>query len=105
MWAWSMLLLAGFFEVAWAYYLKSSQGLSQLIPTVLFVVTLSISMGLLGFSVRTIPLGVAYPVWTGVGAVGSVLVGSMLFSEPLGALKLLFLALIVVGIVGLKAVS
>ena len=105
MWAWSMLLLAGFFEVAWAYYLKSSQGLSQLIPTVLFVVTLSISMGLLGFSVRTIPLGVAYPVWTGVGAVGSVLVGSMLFSEPLGALKLLFLALIVVGIVGLKALS
>ena len=105
MWAWGMLLLVGFFEVAWAYYLKSSQGLSLLIPTVLFIVTLSISMGLLGFSVRTIPLGVAYPVWTGVGAVGSVLVGSLLFAEPLGAMKLLFLALIVVGIIGLKAVA
>lgn len=105
MWAWSMLLVAGLFEVAWAYYLKASQGLSLLIPTLLFVVTLSISMGLLGFSVRTIPLGVAYPVWTGVGAVGSVVVGSLLFAEPLGALKLLFLGFIVVGIIGLKAVS
>lgn len=103
--AWISLLVAGIFEVAWAYYLKASQGLSLLVPSLLFLLTLTVSMGLLGFSVRSIPLGVAYPIWTGVGAVGSVVVGALFFHEPLGALKVLFLVLIVSGIVGLKAIN
>ena len=103
--AWIALLVAGIFEVAWAYYLKASQGLSLLVPSLLFLLTLTVSMGLLGFSVRSIPLGVAYPIWTGVGAVGSVFVGTLFFHEPLGALKVLFLVLIVSGIVGLKAIN
>lgn len=103
--AWIALFVAGIFEVAWAYYLKASQGLSLLVPSLLFLLTLTLSMGLLGFSVRSIPLGVAYPIWTGVGAVGSVVVGSVFFHEPLGTLKILFLVLIVSGIVGLKAIN
>ena len=102
--AWIALIVAGVFEVLWAYYLKASAGLTIVKPAILFVVTLAISMGLLGFSVRSIPLGVAYPIWTGVGAVGSVVVGSLFFAEPLTALKVLFLAFIVVGIIGLKAI-
>ena len=103
--AWAALVVAGCFEVIWAYYLKASQGLTLILPSMLFVVTLVISMGLLGFSVRTIPLGVAYPVWTGVGAVGSVVVGALFFAEPMSAAKGLFLALIIAGILGLKTLD
>lgn len=102
---WLILIIAGLFEVAWAYYLKRSDGFSHLLYSSLFLVTLGISMGLLAFSLKSIPIGIAYPIWTGIGAVGSVLVGYFLFKEPMTSLKVLFTVLILVGIIGLKSVS
>jgi quaternary ammonium compound-resistance protein SugE len=103
--SWSALLFAGLFEVVWAYYLKSSKGLTLLTPSILFVITLFISMALLAYSVRTIPLGIAYPVWTGIGAIGAVIAGAVFFREEVGVLKFVFLALILIGIIGLKMSS
>lgn len=100
--AWIALLVAGVSEIVWAYCLKKSAGFTLLWPTVGFLGFLGVSMGLLAWSLRHIPLGVAYPVWTGVGAVGSVMVGIWLFSEPLGLMKAFFVGLILIGIVGLK---
>ncbi len=100
--AWILLLIAGLFEVIWAYFMKKSAGFSVLVPSVLFGVTLLISMVLLGLAIRTIPMSIAYPVWTGIGAVGSVLVGFFLLGEKLTPLSMVFLCLVVIGIVGLK---
>jgi len=102
---WMALLAAGLFEVVWAIYLKNSKGFTELFPTIMFLITLFISMVLLAFSMKTIPIGVAYPVWTGIGAVGTVLVGIFLFKEGVSAPKMFFLTLILVGIVGLKISS
>ena len=100
--AWIFLVIAGFFEVLWAYFMKKSEGFTVLVPSALFVVTLLVSMLLLGFAIRSIPMSVAYPVWTGIGAVGSVLVGFFFLAEKLTPLSMVFLALVVIGIVGLK---
>ncbi|MFA6237248.1 MAG: multidrug efflux SMR transporter [Bacteriovorax sp.] len=102
---WILLIVAGIFEVVWAIFLKNSKGFTQIIPTALFGLTLFISMWLLSTSLRTIPLSVAYPVWTGIGAVGSVLVGVMLFGESASVPKLLFVSLILIGVIGLKVVG
>lgn len=102
---WILLIVAGLFEVAWAYFLKVSDGFSNITNTVLFLITLGLSMWLLALSLRTIPIGIAYPVWTGVGAVGAVVIGTLFFKEPMGMLKFLFLAMIVCGILGLKIFS
>jgi quaternary ammonium compound-resistance protein SugE len=102
---WWALILAGLGEVAWIFFMKKSQGFSNLNFTMLFVISLVASMALLGLAVRQIPVSVAYPVWTGIGAVGSVVLGVMLFSEPLGLLKGLCVLLILMGIIGLKATS
>lgn len=103
--AWLILFLAGLCEVVWAYALKESRGFSRLAPTALFVVSLAASMGLLAWSLRSLPLSLAYPIWTGIGAVGSVVVGVLLFSETLSPMKLVFLFLLVSGIIGLKTVN
>lgn len=103
--SWTALIAAGLFEVVWAIYLKNSKGFSELIPTIMFLITLFISMGLLAYSMRAIPIGIAYPVWTGIGAIGTVLVGIFLFKEGAGMGKLFFLFLILVGIIGLKISS
>ena len=102
---WTALIAAGFFEVVWAYFLKSSKGFTEVIPTVLFVITLFVSMGLLAYSMRNIPIGIAYPVWTGIGAVGTVIVGIVLFKEGVNFQKILFLSFIMIGIIGLKITS
>lgn len=103
--SWFSLIIAGLFEVVWAIFLKNSKGFSELIPSILFIVTLVISMVLLAYSMRSLPLGIAYPVWTGIGAVGSVLVGIVFFKEGANPQKIIFLLLILIGIIGLKLSS
>ena len=100
--AWIILFIAGLFEIGWAVGLKYTVGFTRPIPTLLTGVSLVASMGLLGWAVKTLPLGTAYAVWTGVGAVGTAIVGILLFKEPATAGRLVCLALIVSGILGLK---
>lgn len=100
--AWIILIVAGLFEVGWAVGLKLSDGLTKPWPTAFTIVSLILSMGLLGWSIKTLPLGTAYAVWTGIGAVGAAAVGIWLFREPATAARLACLAMIVAGIVGLK---
>lgn len=103
--AWLYLVIAGLLEVGWAIGLKYTAGFTRPLPSVLTIIAMVASMGLLGIAVRTLPLGTAYAVWTGIGTVGSVLLGIALFGEPATVLRILCILLIVVGIVGLKLVS
>ena len=103
--AWVVLFIAGLFEVAWAVGLKYSEGFTRLWPSVFTAVTLALSMFLLGWAVRTLPLGTAYTVWTGIGAIGTVLLGIWLFNEPVTPVRIACIALILAGIVGLKATA
>lgn len=100
--AWLCLLLGGVLECAWAVGLKYTEGFTRPWPSVLTIAAVVGSMWLLAIAARTLPIGTAYPVWVGIGAVGSVLLGALLFKEPLGVRRLVFLTLLVVGIVGLK---
>ena len=100
--AWFILFIAGLFEIGWAVGLKFTEGFTRPIPTLLTGISLVASMGLLGWAVKSLPLGTAYAVWTGVGAVGTAIVGILLFKEPATAGRLVCLALIVSGILGLK---
>lgn len=102
---WIVLFVAGLFEVAWAIGLKYTQGFSRPWPTAATIVAMVISVALLGYAVRSLPVGTAYAVWTGVGAVGTVLLGIVLFGESASAARLVCIALIVAGIIGLKLVS
>jgi len=99
---WLLLLLAGIFEVAWAVGLKYSQGFTRLWPSLGTVVAMAISFGLLAAAMRSLPLGTAYAVWVGIGAVGTVILGVVLFGEPLGVMRATCVGLIVLGLVGLK---
>ena len=103
--AWVLLFLAGLLEVAWAVGLKYTDGFTRPLPTAGVVVAMIGSVVLLAIAVRTLPLGTAYAVWTGIGTAGAVLLGILLFSEPASFLRLLFVGLIVAGIVGLKLVT
>jgi quaternary ammonium compound-resistance protein SugE len=100
--AWFILFIAGLFEIGWAVGLKYTEGFSRPIPTLLTAISLVASMGLLGWAVKTLPLGTAYAVWTGIGAVGTAVIGMLLFKEPASAARLVCLTLIVSGILGLK---
>jgi len=100
--AWFILVIAGLFEIGWAVGLKFTEGFSKPIPTLLTGLSLLASMGLLGWAVKTLPLGTAYAVWTGIGAVGTAVIGMLLFKEPASVGRLVCLALIVSGILGLK---
>jgi len=100
--AWIVLFIAGLFETCWAIGLKYTDGFTRLWPSVGTVVAMIVSVVLLGWSMRTLPVGTAYAVWTGIGAVGTVLLGLVLFDEPATAARLGCVALIVAGIVGLK---
>lgn len=102
---WIILLAAGLFEIGWAVGLKYTDGFTRLWPSVGTAVSMIVSVVLLGLAVRTLPLGTAYAVWTGVGTVGTVLLGVVLFSESADPLRLACIGLIVVGIVGLKVVG
>ncbi len=103
--AWTILLVAGLLEVGWAVGLKLSNGLSKPGISALTILAMIASMGLLGVAVRTLPLGTAYAVWTGIGAVGAVLLGILLFNEPATAGRLLCVAAIIGGIIGLKLLT
>lgn len=105
MMAWIILVLAGVFEVAWAVGLKYTEGFTRLLPSVATVVAMAISVGLLALAVKTLPLSTAYAIWTGIGAVGAVILGIALFHEPASPARLVCLALIIIGIIGLKIVS
>jgi quaternary ammonium compound-resistance protein SugE len=100
--AWLYLLLAGLFEVGWAIGLKYTEGFSRLLPSLLTIAAMALSLALLGLALRDLPVGTAYAVWTGIGAVGTAALGIYLFSEPATALRLGCIGLIVAGIVGLK---
>jgi quaternary ammonium compound-resistance protein SugE len=100
--AWVILVVAGVFEVGWAIGLKYTDGFTRLWPTVWTVLAMIVSLWLLGIAMKTLPVGTAYAVWVGVGAVGTVILGIVLLGEPAGALRLISVALIVAGIVGLK---
>ncbi len=100
--AWLVLLVAGMFEVGWAIGLKYSQGFTRLVPSMWTVVALVASMGLLGIALRTLPVGTAYAVWVGIGAVGTAVLGIVLLGESADPKRLVSIALIVAGIVGLR---
>ncbi|MGP0591790.1 quaternary ammonium compound efflux SMR transporter SugE [Nitrospira sp. T9] len=99
---WAILVTAGLFEVGWAIGLKYTEGFTRLWPTVGTVVAMVISLGLLGLAMKSLPVGTAYAVWVGVGAVGTAILGIVLFEEQANPARLLSLALIFAGIVGLK---
>lgn len=102
---WIILFVAGLFEVVWAVGLKYSEGFSRPLPSVITIVSMVISVVLLAIALRTLPVGSAYAVWTGIGAVGTVIFGIVLLGEPAEALRLLCIGLIVAGVVGLRLVS
>ncbi len=99
---WVILTIAGLLECFWATFMKLSEGFSRPGYTVITVLGMIASMALLAHATKTLPLGTAYAIWTGIGAVGSVVVGILLFKEPATAARILFASLIVVGLVGLK---
>ncbi len=99
---WMILVLAGLFEIGWAIGLKYTQGFTRLWPTVGTVLAMLLSVGLLGIAVKALPVGTAYTVWVGVGAIGTAILGIILFGEPANTGRLVSLALILAGIVGLK---
>ncbi|EJK2113357.1 DMT family transporter [Vibrio navarrensis] len=103
--AWLILLLAGICEIAWAIGLKYSEGFSKPLASIATLSALVISFVLLGIALRTLPLGVAYGIWVGIGAVGTAVMSIVLFGETLSLFKLASLALIVIGIAGLKLAS
>jgi quaternary ammonium compound-resistance protein SugE len=102
---WIVLVLAGLFEIGWAIGLKYTDGFTKLWPTVGTVVSMIVSLGLLGIAMKSLPVGTAYAVWVGVGAVGTAILGIVLLGEPSNAGRLVSLGLIIAGIVGLKLAS
>lgn len=100
--AWTLLVLAGLFEIAWAVGLKYSEGFTRLWPSVATIAAMLVSMVLLALAMRTLPMGTAYAVWVGIGAVGTVIFGIALWSEPTNAARMISVGLIVVGVIGLK---
>jgi quaternary ammonium compound-resistance protein SugE len=103
--AWALLVIAGLFEVAWAIGLKYTEGFTKPTATTLTVAAMVISMGLLGVVAKQLPIGTAYAVWTGIGVFGTAVLGVYLFGESMAPLRLLCLAFIITGIVGLKLTS
>ena len=103
--AWVTLVVAGLFEIGWAVGLKQSEGFTRPIATLATLAAMVASMGLLGLAVRTLPIGTAYAVWTGIGTVGTAIAGIALLGEPATALRLACIALIVLGIAGLKVLA
>jgi quaternary ammonium compound-resistance protein SugE len=103
--SWVYLFFAGLFEIGWAIGLKYTHGFTRLVPTLLTAVSMVISLGLLGVALKTLPVGTAYAIWTGIGAVGTAILGIYLLGEPAAVGRIVCIGLIVSGIVGLKLVS
>ncbi|MEN3350309.1 MAG: quaternary ammonium compound-resistance protein SugE [Bradyrhizobium sp.] len=103
--AWAILFTAGLLEIGWAIGLKYTEGFSRLVPSVMTLAAMTGSVILLGVALKTLPIGTAYAVWTGIGAVGTAALGIALFGEPATAMRLASIGLIVAGIIGLKLVA
>jgi quaternary ammonium compound-resistance protein SugE len=103
--AWIVLILAGIFEIVWAYSMKLSEGFTRLTPSIITIVFMVLSFALLAYAMRTLPLGTAYTTWTGIGAVGSFLIGIWVLGEPATALRMLAAVLIISGLVLMKVSS
>ena len=103
--AWIVLILAGIFESVWAYSMKLSEGFTRLTPSIITIVFMVLSFALLAYAMRTLPLGTAYTIWTGIGAVGSFLIGIWVLGEPATALRMLAAVLIISGLVLMKVSS
>lgn len=102
---WVYLIIAGIFEVVWSTAMKYSDGFSRPLPSAIMILGMLISFWLLTLATKTLPLGTAYAIWTGIGALGAILIGIFLFHEPISFARLFFLALILIGILGLKLSS
>ena len=102
---WFYLFIAGLFEISWAVGLKFSQGFSQIVPSVLTVICMIASFYFLALALKNLPLGTAYAIWTGIGTIGTVIFGILLFKEPVTAMRLVCIMLIVCGITGLKLLT
>lgn len=103
--AWLYLIIAGIFEIVWAMGLKYSQGFAKLLPSLITLGAMVVSFYFLALATKSLPIGTAYAIWTGIGALGTVLLGIILFNEPVNILRIVFLCLILVGIFGLKITS
>ncbi|WP_028550097.1 quaternary ammonium compound efflux SMR transporter SugE [Paenibacillus sp. UNC451MF] len=103
--AWIYLIIAGLFEVVWAVSIKYTNGFTKLVPTVVTIAGMAVSFYFLSQALKSLPMGTAYAIWTGIGAMGTVIVGMLFLGEPRDAIRLLFLLLIVGGIVGLKVTA
>jgi quaternary ammonium compound-resistance protein SugE len=101
---WIYLVVAGFFEISWAIGLKYSQGFTKIVPSILTVIGMIASFYFLSLSLKSLPLGNAYAIWTGIGTVGTVVLGIILFKEPTNVMRMICILLIVIGIVGLKII-
>lgn len=102
---WIYLLIAGLFEVGWAIGLKLSHGFSQVIPSILTIIGMIASFYFLSLALKNLPLGTAYAIWTGIGTIGTVIFGILLFKEPVDTVRILCILLIISGITGLKLIS
>ena len=105
MMAWVLLIIAGLLEVGWAIGLKYTEGFTKLTPTILTILAIIASMGLLGKAAQTLPIGTAYGVWVGIGAVGAAILGIILFKEPVTPMRLIFMVMMIISIIGMKATS
>jgi quaternary ammonium compound-resistance protein SugE len=103
--AWLYLVLAGLCEIGWAVGLKYTAGFTRPLPTILTILSMIVSLGLLGLALRGLPLGTAYAIWTGIGTVGTVIAGAILFGDPVTVVRIACIALIVAGMVGLKVTT
>ena len=103
--AWAILILAGIFEVIWAYSMKLSDGFTKLTPSVVTIIFMILSVVLLSVSMKTLPLGTAYTIWTGIGAIGSFVIGIIILNEPMTAMRMIAAVLIVSGLVLMKLSS
>ena len=103
--AWFFLIIAGIFEIAWAIGMKYTNGFTKLTPTVLTLASMIISVYLLSLATKEIPIGTAYAIWTGIGIAGTSILGIIIFDEPIEVLKILFISMILLAIVGLKIIS
>ena len=103
--AWVLLVVAGLFEVVWAYYMKVSEGFTKLTPSILTLIFMIASFTLLAYAMKTLPLGTAYMVWTGIGAMGAFLVGIFILGEPASAMRMLAAVLIISGLILMKLAS
>ncbi|ABE39568.1 quaternary ammonium compound efflux SMR transporter SugE [Rhodopseudomonas pseudopalustris] len=103
--AWLYLFFAGLLEIGWAIGLKYTEGFTRLMPSLLTIAAMAASMVLLGLALKTLPIGTAYAIWTGIGAVGTALLGIALFGDPATVARLACIGLIVAGIIGLKVVT